>query len=84
MLDKSVNRGGFGAVLAHELQPRRGVIKQIAYRDKRPFGRAALLYVAADAAFQFQTRSHIRAALTRPDVHAADGANRRQRLPAKA
>ena len=84
MLHKSGDCGGFGAVLAHEFQARGGVVEQVAHGDDRPVGRPGLLDAPEVAALDTQPRTRRRAALTGLYLHPADGANRRERLPAKA
>ena len=73
-----------GRDLFHELQPGRGVVKQVAHHHGRPLGTAGLLHLTGHAPLQTERRPKGRAGSARHHINARHGADGGQRLTPEA
>ena len=80
MLHEAVHRRSLRTVLAHELQPGGGVVKQVPDRDGGALRRTGGLHCAGHTALQMEGGSLRRAGLAGEDVHPADGGDGGQGL----
>ena len=83
MLHQSCHGSSLRAVLFHKLQPRGGVVKQVADGDGSALGSAFLLHHAGYAALQMECRAAAGGLLAGQNIHPADSGNGSQCLTAK-
>ena len=84
MLHQAVHRRGLRAVLAHELQPGGGVVKEVPDGDGGALRRAGGLHLTGFSPLQVEGGALRRAGLPGQDVHPADGGDGGQGLAPEA
>ena len=84
MLHEPCHGGGLGAVLAHELQPGRGVVEEVPHQHGGALRRAHALHLAGHTPFQVQRGPDLGLVLPGKDVRAADGGDGGQGLAPEA
>ncbi|CDC72803.1 putative uncharacterized protein [Oscillibacter sp. CAG:155] len=84
MLHKACHGGGLRAVLAHELQPGRRVVKEVPHQHGGPLRRTGALHRTGHAPLQVQRGAYLGLVLPGQNIRAADGGNGGQGLSPEA